>query len=66
MTLSERDVRFVKQYTNHVGRVFMRFECTTGQVVDVCVRTGRDALTDYTRREAKTVALRRFQGVAGS
>ena len=59
--LTGRDVSFVKRYTNFVGRVFMRFECATGQVVDVCVRDGRDAVESLTRREAKAEALRRFQ-----
>lgn len=57
-------VRFVKSYTNHVGRAFMRFSLdgatTLPGIVDVCVRESRDGLWQYTRAEAKEIARERL------
>lgn len=61
-TLSNRrKVRFVKQYTNHVGRQFRRYEidgpeALLDRTIDVCVRPGRNAHPDDTLSNAEATA----------
>jgi hypothetical protein len=60
------DVRFVKKYTNHVGRVFRRYVVkgqpeTLPWVVDICVRESRDGFYTLSNAEAKAEAQRRLE-----
>lgn len=57
----EQQVKYIKTYTNYIGRQFMRFAVTDDYGTlsyDIVVRSSRNAPIQYTRKEAKAEALR--------
>lgn len=55
--------KFIKSYSNHVGRMFYRFVVSNGtheRTYDICVREQRGGLMTMGRPEAKAEAIRRF------
>jgi hypothetical protein len=56
-------IKFVRQYTTPVaGNQFRIYEDEDGNRVDVKIREGRESVPLLTNAEAKTEAVRRFQG----